>query len=115
MIFENEFGEILLLLRHKQDPEGGTWGLVGGNIDQGEDNITAVIRETKEEIDFDLNPSELVYLKSYHWDRPDLTIQFDSFRLRVNKDTIQPDLRENENTEFMWIKPADAYKRKESN
>ena len=33
-IFENNKGEILVLRRHKDDPEGNTWGLVGGKIDR---------------------------------------------------------------------------------
>jgi ADP-ribose pyrophosphatase YjhB (NUDIX family) len=36
VIFENEHQQILVLRRHPQDPEGATWGLVGGKVEPSE-------------------------------------------------------------------------------
>lgn len=56
VIFENEHGQILVLRRHPQDPEGTTWGLVGGKVEPGEDGLTAAIREVHEEIGHTIDP-----------------------------------------------------------
>jgi 8-oxo-dGTP pyrophosphatase MutT (NUDIX family) len=48
VIFEDLDGKILVLRRHIDDPEGGTWGLVGGKLDGGEDAISAAMREVEE-------------------------------------------------------------------
>ncbi len=107
-IIENEKGEILLLKRHKNDPEGETWGLVGGKIDKGEDAITAAVRETQEEINLTLNKDDLENVKSYHWDRDDLDIYFEVFRTKLIKQESEFVLPENEVTEYLWIKPLEA-------
>ncbi len=38
------------------------WGFFGGEIEQGETPLEAVIRETKEELDININPDKLKYL-----------------------------------------------------
>tara|TARA_A100000172_G_C2946641_1_gene77578 strand:- start:81 stop:464 length:384 start_codon:yes stop_codon:yes gene_type:complete len=43
----------------------GKWGLPGGRIDSGENSPGAVIRETKEETDLDIDISDLVCLKEF--------------------------------------------------
>ena len=35
----------------------GKWGLPGGKVERGENSLGAVIRETKEETDLDLEPA----------------------------------------------------------
>lgn len=82
VIFENEHKEILVLRRHPQDPEGATWGLVGGKIESDETKEITAIRETQEEIGHTIDPSKLEFIKTYHWDRADLDITFEVFRLQ---------------------------------
>jgi 8-oxo-dGTP diphosphatase len=110
-IIENEKGEILLLKRHKNDPEGETWGLVGGKIDDGENGITAAIREINEEIGIHLSANQLVFIKGFHWDRADLDIYFDVFKTSLISQSSEFKLPENEITEYLWIFPNDAKKR----
>ncbi len=43
----------------------GQWGLTGGKIDAGEDNLTTAVRETYEEIGIIINKEELKYLCKY--------------------------------------------------
>lgn len=56
IIFENERGEFLLYLRDGKPgiPFPDHWDLIGGHIEEGETPEEALIREVKEEIDFDL-------------------------------------------------------------
>lgn len=113
VIFEDPEGKILVLRRHKQDPEGETWGLVGGKIDEGEDKFQTAVREVDEEIAHHIEPSMLQFLKTYHWDREDIDLIFEVFKLPISQNEVQIKLEKQENTEFMWSKPIDLYQRKD--
>jgi 8-oxo-dGTP pyrophosphatase MutT (NUDIX family) len=113
VIFENEHQRILVLRRHPQDPEGATWGLVGGKVEPNESKETTAIRETQEEIGHVIDPSQLQFLKTYRWDREDLDITFEVFKLRTLSDAVTLEIDQNENTEHMWVNPSELYKRKD--
>lgn len=97
--------------RFPQDPEGTTWGLVGGKVESGEDRETAAIREVQEEIGHIIDPSKMQFLKTYHWDRADLDITFEVFKLPALSDEITLEIEPNEHTEHMWIEPQALHKR----
>ena len=59
LIIMNDKFEYLFLDRN-YEPLG--YGLVAGYIDEGEDGITAIVRECKEEIGVDLNKSSVMYI-----------------------------------------------------
>jgi 8-oxo-dGTP diphosphatase len=111
VIFENPEGKILLLLRHKQDPEGQTWGLVGGKIETGENKEQTAVREVKEEIGHNLDTSKLIFLKTYNWDRKDINLIFEVFKIKITEDEIDPQLDKNESTQYLWIDPRNAHER----
>jgi mutator protein MutT len=113
VIFENERQQILVLRRHPRDPEGATWGLVGGKIEPDETKEVAAIRETQEEIGYTIDPSKLAFIKTYHWDREDLDITFEVFKLQVLSAEVALDIDQNENTEHMWVDPRELYQRKD--
>jgi len=56
LIVENEKGEILLYLRDNIPtiPFPNHWDLFGGHIEEGETPERALVREVKEELDYDL-------------------------------------------------------------
>jgi 8-oxo-dGTP diphosphatase len=57
---------ILLLLRSKKSSwMPAKWGLPGGKIETGENSAGAVIRETKEETDLDIEISNLKHLENF--------------------------------------------------
>ena len=65
IILENDNGEFLLYLR---DGKPGItfpyhWDLIGGHVEEGETPEEALIREVKEEIDFDLK--DYSFFKEY--------------------------------------------------
>jgi (d)CTP diphosphatase len=111
ILFEDENGRILVLRRNAESPEGRTWGLVGGKLDEGEDSKTAAIRETQEEIGHIVQPDDLQFLKSYHWDRDDLDITFDVYRLFVTGDAVKLEVNENEHSEHTWLLPDELHTR----
>lgn len=110
-IIENERGEILVLKRHKHDPEGNTWGLVGGKIDPGETKEQAAVREIKEEINLKVDIDDLEFLQTFHWNRSDLNIIFDVFKLSFKKNSHYFVLPENEITDYMWELPENLNQR----
>lgn len=55
---------ILLQDRHGISKAGGEWGFFGGGIENGETPEQAVIRETKEELDYDL--SDWKFFDKFH-------------------------------------------------
>ena len=111
VIFEDPEGSILVLRRHKKSPEGRTWGLVGGNIDEGEDKVTAALREVQEEISHSIKENDLKYLRSYHWERDDVDLSFDVFKYRISQDEVEINLDEQENTEHIWATPKNLHSR----
>lgn len=113
VIFENEHQQILVLRRHPRDPEGATWGLVGGKVELDETKETTAIRETQEEIGHTIDPSQLKFLKTYHWDREDLDITFEVFKLQTLSDEVTLEIDKNESTEHMWTSPQELYGRKD--
>ncbi len=60
LILENKKGEILLQLRDNKStiPYPDCWATFGGQIEKGETPEEAVIRETEEEINYDLKNPE---------------------------------------------------------
>lgn len=73
IIFENDKGEFLLYLRDGKPgiPFPHHWDLIGGHIEEGETPEEALIREVKEEIDFDL--------KDYTFFREYLCLEGDAY------------------------------------
>ena len=56
-------GEILLLHRQDHKPEGNTWGVPAGKVDDGENLLESMVREIKEETGFLLPSSQLSYFE----------------------------------------------------
>ncbi len=54
IIFYDDKNRILLQNRKKMSKTGEEWGFFGGHIEKNESPEEAVIRETKEELDFEL-------------------------------------------------------------
>ena len=67
LIIENAENEILLQLRDdKPDLEyPNCWGTFGGQIEEGETPQEALVREIKEELDFDVESPELYRVYSF--------------------------------------------------
>lgn len=65
IIFENDQGEFLLYLRDGKPgiPFPHHWDLIGGHVEEGETPEEALIREVKEEIDFNL--IDYTFFKEY--------------------------------------------------
>ena len=79
----NEKRELLLLRRSKTDTRRpGQWDFPGGNVEDGEDAWTAVVREAKEEAGIDITHPSLFHAHTEYY-APDGSITWMAFAVRV--------------------------------
>jgi 8-oxo-dGTP diphosphatase len=72
IVFYDSSRRILLQDRRGISKVGEEWGFFGGEIKEGETPEEAVVRETKEELDFDLK--EFKYAGDYSYEIDDLFV-----------------------------------------
>jgi 8-oxo-dGTP pyrophosphatase MutT (NUDIX family) len=100
-----------ILLLHRQDhkPQGNTWNIPGGKIDNNETPLKAIMREVYEESGILLKPEELEPIKSYFIRYTDCDYIYHTFKTKINKNpkvTIQP----KEAKAFKWVTVKEALK-----
>jgi len=97
LIIENAKGEILLQLR--DDKPGfeypNCWGTFGGQIEEGETPQEALIREIREELDYDVESPELY--RVYSFDGYDIYM-FSTVNKKITLNDF--DVREGQRAEF---------------
>jgi 8-oxo-dGTP diphosphatase len=64
-------GEVLLARREDTGYADGMWNLPSGKLEDGEDIVSALRREVREEIDIDLPARELGSAAVVHWRGPE--------------------------------------------
>lgn len=102
-------GEILLLKRLPEKPEGDKWGLPAGKIDQGENLIGAMLRELEEETGHRVSAQDLQFLSTVFVRYPDYDFVFHSFKLPLDE-KIKILISPKESTAFRWERPEEALK-----
>jgi 8-oxo-dGTP diphosphatase len=71
MLMYRRGGEVLLARRHNTGYADGLWNLPSGKLEEGEDVVSAIRREAREEIDVDLTGPELRDSAVVHWLSPE--------------------------------------------
>ena len=97
MVLENHQGEILVAKRANHKHLGGMWEFPGGKVEQGESQLNALIREIKEEIDFDLPTATPLITTTHHYQ--DLILTLDVWYFKANNPKVQP----NEGQPLKWV------------
>lgn len=102
LIITKEYN-FLLLKRSEYVPAPLTWCLPGGRVNQGEEPIDAAIRETHEEIGYDLSNHKLhlIYTNDYHAPR----FRFYTYACIISE-KFEPTLNW-ENQEYQWASMDD--------
>lgn len=102
----NSKGEILIQDRtgHRPPP----WGFFGGSIEEGETPIQGLIREIREELNLDIQESDVQYIGQTWRIEEDVKKIFNIFLYRKNIN--DRDIELNEGAGFLWISPLDAFK-----
>ncbi|WP_028479812.1 NUDIX domain-containing protein [Nocardia sp. CNY236] len=62
---------VLLARRHNTGYADGQWNLPSGKLEDGEDVVDAIIRETHEEIGIELDRDEVRFVSSIHYKAPE--------------------------------------------
>lgn len=97
-------GNIAIILEH-----GNMYNMIGGKIEDGEEAMETLIRETKEEIGYELK--DVKYLESlgcYHYldflDKYELAIM-DFYSADIGQKVCEPIEKD---AKLVWLKPEDA-------
>jgi len=100
-------GEILLLHRQDHKPEGNTWGVPAGKVDDGEKISGTMVREIYEETGFRLPSSQLSYFEKVYIKFPDFDFVYHIFHTKlVQRQKVAINYKEHK--DFRWISPESA-------
>ncbi|MBU0661152.1 NUDIX hydrolase [Patescibacteria group bacterium] len=99
--------EILLLHRQDHKPQGSTWGVPAGKVDDGEDIIQTMQREIQEETGYNLDGEHLFYFDKVYVSYPDYDFVYHIFHVKV-ADRSSVVINEGEHKDFKWVSPKKA-------
>lgn len=74
------------------------WDFAGGKHDPGETSQQSVIRETKEETTYDINPGDEIKTEEYHDEKHDLLFHYFIPKILSGELTLSSD-----HSDFVWI------------
>lgn len=105
---ENDRKEFLIQKRAKK--KNGKWALTGGHIISGEDSVTAVLRETQEELGLKLkeNEVELIFSKRTY----DCFVDMYYTKKDIELLDLKLEKEEVENVKWMTLKEIETLKQK---
>jgi len=109
--FIDHNGEILLIKRHKDKPQGNTWATPSGKVDPEETEIQAMIREVFEETGLKLDSKKLIFIEKSYVRFPTFDFTYIFYRYILDsKDRPKIILNDTEDTAYKWLTPKDALK-----
>lgn len=107
-VIEAESGEVLFLHRQDWKPEGNTWGIPGGKIQEGESDEEAVNREVIEETGWKLD--EIKLLDTFYVRYPGYDFIFHMWHQKV-AGPFDAKINPKEHKDFCWMKPVEAMRK----
>lgn len=105
IIFNTE-NQFLIARKKEGKPLAGFWEFPGGKVDLGEDDLSALIREIREELNVELKDIQFSFEFMYRY--PDKEIEFAFFRAQINSGNIQL----TDHDDVMWINMEEIEKYK---
>ena len=106
--FENNNHEFLI--QKRAEKKNGKWALTGGHVVSGEDSVTAILRETQEELGLDLaeNDVELVFSKRAY----DCFVDMYYVKKDIKQSTLKLQIEEVEKTEWASLEKIEELREK---
>ena len=100
-------GEILLLKRQIHKPQGNTWGVPAGKIENGETPAEAIERELYEECGIKKQKSSIRFFRTMYVRYAEVDF---IYYIYLTSFEIKPKIRirENEHVEYRWVSPKAA-------
>jgi 8-oxo-dGTP diphosphatase len=98
LIYSRNTHRYLFLLR-TQKKFKGSWGLVGGGVESGESVRNALVRETQEEIGFDISGAKLIPLEKFTSD--DEHFSYHTFLVPVDNEFVP--VLNHEHKGYCWV------------
>lgn len=100
-------GKFLMLLRHSGKPQGNTWGVPAGKVEQNEHVLDAMVRELGEETGYTADASALQFSQTVFVRYPDFDFVYHIFALPLagHHDVV---LEPSAHHDFAWVTPEEA-------
>lgn len=100
---------ILLLHRNDNKPQGNTWGVPAGKVEQNEDLINSLKREIFEETGLIIETNNLNFFKTLYVKYSDFDFIYYMYNTKIDNE-VSVILNNSEHKDFTWLKPFDALK-----
>ncbi|MDO8470033.1 MAG: NUDIX hydrolase [bacterium] len=105
--FMEENGRILLLHRQDHKPEGNSWGVPAGKVDESESVGEAMLRELFQETGYQAREDELQYIQKVYVKYPTFDFIYHIYHLPLSQKTAIT-LASSEHKNYEWTTPAEA-------
>ncbi len=102
-------GKMLLLHRQDHKPQGNTWGVPAGKVDQGEELIDSVIREFQEETGLKIPSEQFSYITKLYVKFPEFDFIYHIFTTKLTEEQTVT-INNEEHKDFKWATPKEALK-----
>jgi len=102
--------KILFLKRNKDKPQGETWGVPAGKLEQDEQLQCAIIREVFEETCIVIQEKEIEFLKTVYVRYPENDFVYHMFRYKLFDYPSEMKISKREHQEAKWVTPQQALK-----
>ena len=100
-------GTFLTLLRQDWKPQGNTWGVPAGKVEDNERALDAMLRELEEETGYKANHNELTLSHTLYVRYPDYDFVYHIFALPLGE-RHEVVVEEKAHKDFEWVTPQQA-------
>lgn len=111
LVIENDKGEVLVLHRNENVPEGNKYGFPGGKVAEGQKPIEAAKLKTYQEVGLEFNDDSLNFLGEFKFIVDDNKVTYSAWTTKFSGDQKAIKLNTDGHDEFKWDKPETLLKR----
>ncbi len=102
-------GKILLLLRQDHKPQGNTWGVPAGKVEDNESPLEALLREIDEETGYKSQETQPSLSKVVYVRYPEYDFTYYIYHLKLEQ-LHEVKIDNKSHKDFTWISPEEALK-----